>query len=660
MTPHHILCYSVANETITYNEVTVMQQETNDIVTEIINLEAILNLPKGTEHFVSDLHGAYDAFQHILRNASGSIRSKAHDLFDGRLTISDIKQLATLIMYPEEKLQLIQESFQDEADLNDWYRVTICRLIEYLEFAASKYTRSKVRKALPARFVYIIEELLYRSNIGGDKLDYYNAILQSLIALDQADDLITDLSYTIQRLVVDHLHVVGDIYDRDPYPDKIMEALLNYHSVDIQWGNHDMIWMGAFCGSKVCLANVIRICARYNNLSIIEDRYGINLRPLFNYAEKYYHDNPAFRPKGMIDDELEAAQVAKVQQAISLLQFKLEAAIIQRRPEFKMDHRLVLDRIDFTSHTIVCDGQPYPLSHFHAPTCDPADPTALTEEENQLLDKLIAAFQNSEKLQRHIDFLYQVGSMYLIYNGNLLFHGCIPLTDEGSFASLTLEGVRYSGRALLDRFEQYVRDSYRNLSVGDDYTTDVMWYLWTGPFSSLFGKDEMKTFERYYIEDSATHVEHKNNYYRAREDAHHVARMLSAFGLPAQDSHIINGHTPVKEIKGENPIKAGGKLIVIDGGFSHPYHRQTGINGYTLLYNSYGMLLVTHQKFNSKHDAVCFEEDVHTTTRIVDKVLVRKRVCDTTVGAHLKKQVAALKAQLQHAETNTPMQKPSL
>ncbi|MBS4749878.1 fructose-1,6-bisphosphatase [Carnobacteriaceae bacterium zg-ZUI78] len=619
-----------------------------DIITEIINLEAILNLPKGTEHFVSDVHGEYFAFQYILRNASGNVRAKLNDLFGGRLTTSDISQLTTLIVYPEEKLSLIQDSMEDSL-LKNWYAVTIYRLIEFLEFVASKYTRSKVRKALPSRFVYIIEELLYKSNVGGDKQKYYSAIVDNLIALEQADDLIIALSYVMQQLIVDHLHVVGDIYDRGPAPDEIMETLMHYHSVDIQWGNHDILWLGAVSGSLVCMANVIRICARYNNLSIIEDSYGINLRPLFTYAEKYYKDFPNFRPKLLPNQTLgeeEAKQISKLHQAITFLQFKLESQIIKRRPEFDMANRRLLTQIDTKHNTITLDGKEYPLQYFDTSMLNDNDPEALTDEERHILAKLNRSFQNSEKLKRHMDFLLEVGSLYTLYNGNLLYHGCVPLTENGQFASLTLENQKYHGKALFDKFESYVRYSAAHPHIQDDFSTDMMWYLWTGKYSSLFGKDVMKTFERYFIQDKETHVENKNKYYSARENLETVKMILKEFGVPTKDGHIINGHTPVKEIKGECPIKANGKMIVIDGGFSLPYHKTTGIHGYTLLYNSYGMQLITHKHFDTKEVALREETDVLSTKRIVDRVLERKRVRDTTVGKRLQDQINTLYALL--------------
>ncbi|NEW66758.1 fructose-1,6-bisphosphatase [Carnobacteriaceae bacterium zg-84] len=619
-----------------------------DIITEIINLEAILNLPKGTEHFVSDVHGEYFAFQYILRNASGNVRAKLNDLFGGRLTTSDISQLTTLIVYPEEKLSLIQDSMEDSL-LKNWYAVTIYRLIEFLEFVASKYTRSKVRKALPSRFVYIIEELLYKSNVGGDKQKYYSAIVDNLIALEQADDLIIALSYVMQQLIVDHLHVVGDIYDRGPAPDEIMETLMHYHSVDIQWGNHDILWLGAVSGSLVCMANVIRICARYNNLSIIEDSYGINLRPLFTYAEKYYKDFPNFRPKLLPNQTLgeeEAKQISKLHQAITFLQFKLESQIIKRRPEFDMANRRLLTQIDTKHNTITLDGKEYPLQYFDTSMLNDNDPEALTDEERHILAKLNRSFQNSEKLKRHMDFLLEVGSLYTLYNGNLLYHGCVPLTENEQFASLTLENQKYHGKALFDKFESYVRYSAAHPHIQDDFSTDMMWYLWTGKYSSLFGKDVMKTFERYFIQDKETHAENKNKYYSARENLETVKMILKEFGVPTKDGHIINGHTPVKEIKGECPIKANGKMIVIDGGFSLPYHKTTGIHGYTLLYNSYGMQLITHKHFDTKEVALREETDVLSTKRIVDRVLERKRVRDTTVGKRLQDQINTLYALL--------------
>ncbi|MCE4046960.1 fructose-1,6-bisphosphatase [Bacillus sp. Au-Bac7] len=612
------------------------------VVTEIINLDAILNLPKGTEHFVSDLHGEFHAFQHVLRNGSGNVKEKIKELFHEELSKKEMDEFATLVYYPEEKLQLVINSFESDQLLYEWYVETIEKMVRLVSYASSKYTRSKVRKELPKQFVYIIEELLYKKDELDNKKEYYSKILQRIISLGQASKLITGLAYTIQRLVVDHLHVVGDIYDRGPHPDKIMETLMDYHSVDIQWGNHDVLWIGAFAGSKVCLANIIRICARYDNLDIIEDAYGINLRPLLNLAEKYYEDNQAFRPKlnakrEEIGEE-NILQITKIHQAISMIQFKLEQPIIKRRPDFKMEHRLLLDKIDFKSNTIVLHGNTYQLENTCFSTIDPSDPAKLLPEEEQVLEKLLFSIQHSEKLARHMTFLMKKGSLYLKYNGNLLIHGCIPLNQDGSMKTMELNGKDYSGKKLLDVFEKYLRESFSHPEITDDLATDMIWYLWTGENSSLFGKKDMTTFERYFIKEKAIHKEQKNPYYQLREEEATCRRILEEFNMNPDHGHIINGHTPVEEINGENPIKANGRMIVIDGGFSKAYQSKTGIAGYTLLYNSYGMQLVAHKRFISKEDVLQTGTDVLSVKRVVDRELKRKRVMETNIGEKLLEQ----------------------
>lgn len=622
------------------------------VVTEIINLEAILNLPKGTEHFVSDLHGEYQAFQHVLRNGSGKVKEKIEDIYKKVLTEKEIKEFATLVYYPEDKIKLMKDHFSNDQELHQWYTVIIERMIKLISYASSKYTRSKLRKALPSQFVYIIEELLYKTDeFTNFKEPYYTKIVQQIISLGQADKLIIGLAYTTQRLVVDHLHVVGDIYDRGPEPDKIMEALINYHSVDIQWGNHDVLWIGAFAGSKVCLANIIRICARYNNLDIIEDVYGINLRPLLNLAEKYYGDNPAFRPKIQSDDkvtEQEQLQITKIHQAIAMIQFKLESPIIKRRPNFNMSERLLLEKIDYEKNEITIRGKTYPLENPCFATVNPEQPDQLLEEEKQVIDKLLFSVQHSEKLARHMNFLMKKGSLYLKYNGNLLIHGCIPLDEEGNMEKMVIEGKTYAGRELLDVFEHYLRYSFAHPEQTDDLATDMVWYLWTGEYSSLFGKRAMTTFERYFIKDKATHKEQKNPYYYLRENEDICRKILLEFDLNPDQGHIINGHTPVKEIEGEDPIKANGKMIVIDGGFSKAYQSTTGIAGYTLLYNSYGMQLVAHQHFNSKDDVLLNGTDVLSVKRIVDKELERKKVLETNVGEELLQEISILNSLMEY------------
>ncbi|WP_085994439.1 fructose-1,6-bisphosphatase [Oceanobacillus senegalensis] len=626
------------------------------VINEIINLEAILNLPKGTEHFVSDLHGEYQSFQHVLRNGSGRVREKIVELFESDLSEEEINELTTLVYYPEDKLTLIKDSMNNKEQLHRWYSDTIKNMIKLISFASSKYTRSKLRKALPQQFVYIIEELLYKTDEElTNKQPYYKVIVERVISLGQADKLIIGLAYCTQRLVVDHLHVVGDIYDRGPEPDKIMDTLINYHSVDIQWGNHDVLWLGAYAGSKVCLANILRICARYDNLDIIEDVYGINLRPLLNLAEKYYEDNPAFRPKIHSDEKItdeERLQITKMHQAIAIIQFKLEMPIIKRRPFFNMSERLLLEKVDYEKNEITLQGKMYPLENTCFATVNPDKPEELLEEEQEVINKLLFSVQHSEKLARHMKFLMKKGSLYLKYNGNLLIHGCIPLDEKGNMEKMVIENTTYAGRDLLDIFEYHLRQSFLHPEETDDLSTDMVWYLWTGEYSSLFGKRAMTTFERYFIKDKGTHKETKNPYYYLRENEEICRRILSDFDLDPEHSHIINGHTPVKEIEGENPIKANGKMIVIDGGFSKAYQSTTGIAGYTLLYNSYGMKLVAHKHFNSKENLLENGTDVLSVKRVVDEEVERKLVRETNVGAELLEEVSALKSLLQYRYMN--------
>ncbi|MBC6304934.1 fructose-1,6-bisphosphatase [Listeria booriae] len=617
--------------------------------TEIINLEAILNLPKGTEHFLSDLHGEYEAFEQVIRNGSGVVKRKIHDLFGDRLTDAEINGLATLIYYPEQKMDLVLET---EENLDFWYRNTLFQLIELAVHVSSKYTRSKVRKAMPADFEYILQELLHENHHLMDKSLYYQEIITSIITLDRAAEFIGALARLIQRLVVDHLHIVGDVYDRGPYPDKIMDTLMAYHSLDFQWGNHDMLWMGAASGSRVCLANVLRISSRYLNLDIIEDSYGISIRPLALFAEAHYGDDPctAFLPQQYEQapqSTTEINQIARMHKAIAVIQFKLEGEIIARHPEFEMEHRLLLDMIDYKAGTVTIKGKTYPLKDAHFPTIDPANPYELTTDEKELIDKLTASFKNCEKLQRHVSFLYSKGSMVLTYNNNLLYHGCIPLNEDGSFMEMTLKGEKYGGRALLNQFEQIAREGYFRPSGTPEkkYALDIVWYLWTGATSSLFGKSEMTTFERYFVADKETHVEQKNAYYRLRNEEETCQKILAEFDLDSS-GHIINGHTPVKEGKGESPIKANGKMLVIDGGFSPAYQKTTGLAGYTLLYNSFGLQLVSHQPFTSTEDAITQETDILSTRQVIETETERKLVRDTDIGKELLQQAAELKCLL--------------
>lgn len=618
--------------------------------TEIINLEAIMNLPKGTEHFLSDVHGEYSAFEQVLRNGSGVVKRKIRDIFGAELDDAEINSLSTLIYYPEEKMDLIASETED---LHAWYRTTLFRLIELCQYVASKYTRSKVRKAMPGDFAYILEELLHENYNEDDKKLYYEEILQHIISLGRAEEFISALSRLIQQLVVDHLHIVGDVYDRGPYPDKIMDTLMNYHSLDFQWGNHDILWMGAASGSRVCAANVIRISARYLNLDILEDSYGISLRPLALFADEVYKDDSCkyFQPKNEDNTDYsnaEITQIARMHKAISIIQFKLEGEIINRRKEFNMEHRLLLQFIDYKKGTIQLKGKTYQLLDTHFPTIDPENPYTLTDGEKDLIEKITASFKNCRRLQKHVQFLYSKGSMFLTYNGNLLYHGCIPLHEDGTFMEMKLRGEKYAGRALLEQFEILTREAYVRPPGTKEkkYACDIVWYLWTGAISSLFGKSEMTTFERYFVAEKETHKEEKNPYYKLRNDEFICKQILEEFGLDGECGHIINGHTPVKEGKGESPIKASGKMLVIDGGFAKAYHKETSLAGYTLLFNSYGLQLVSHQPFTTKEDAIKNETDILSTRQVIEMEINRKRVRDTDIGAKLSEQAEDLKVLL--------------
>jgi len=619
------------------------------IVSEIINLEAILNLPKPTEHFVSDLHGEYEAFQHILRSGSGNVKEKVTSVFHQNLNRDEITDLCFLIYYPEEKLQLKKAEF-NQVTLNEWEKETIRRLVKIVRFSSSKYTRSKVRKAIPKNYQYILEELIYPCDEEHDKEPYYEKIIDKIVQLNQGETFITQLCYLIWRLVVNHLHVVGDIYDRGPEPHRIMDTLIEHHSVDIQWGNHDLIWIGAFSGSLVCMANVIRICARYENLDLLEDQYKIDLKPLHAYAEQYYEVNPSFTPKKnpyRTDIKtVNTAKINKLHQAITIIQFKLEGQIIKRRPEFEMESRLLFEQIDYDKQEIILNGEKYALENPCFALVDPQNPYCLTKEEDQIMNKLLASFQGSKQLKRHMDFLMEKGSLYLQYNGNLLLHGCVPLTESGEFKEFKIENRLLKGKSLLSAYEDYVRDCFQSLDVRNDFATDLVWYLWCGENSSLFGKQVMTTFERYFIKEKVTHKEIANPYYKLRNQGSICAMILAEFDLSSEDGHIINGHTPVKEKAGEIPIKAGGKMIIIDGGYSRAYQKTTGIGGYTLLFNSYGLQLVAHQPFVSKSDAIMHNKDIASMRRVVARKDKRIKVKDTNIGQLLLEQSEKLMMKL--------------
>lgn len=607
--------------------------------TEIINLSSILSLPKGTEHVLSDIHGESEKFFHVLKNGSGAVRKKINDEFGNTLSIRDKKQLATLIYYPEQKMDLIEKA---EPDLDDWYKITLNRLIMVCKRAASKYTRSKVRKALPADFAYVIEELINEKVEVLDKEAYYNEIIATIIRIGRAREFIVALSNLIQRLVIDHLHIVGDIYDRGSGATAILDKLMSYHSVDIQWGNHDMVWMGAASGHPACIANVVRNCARYGNLDTLEEDYGINLVPLANFAMKTYagDDCRLFDVKrrgddvSSMDDEIER----RMHKAITMIQFKLEGQVILRRPEFQMENRLLLDKIDYAQGTITIDGQSYPLKECNFPTIDPAHPYELSEEEKEVVDRLVSAFTNCEKLQKHVQFLFKSGSLYLCYNQNLFYHGCVPLNEDGSFREVSFGDEAYSGKALYDYLESNARKGYYLTSDPKEklYGQDIMWFIWTSENSPVFGKEKMATFERYYVNDAHLQAEHKDRYYRLIEKEEICNRIIREFGLDPAAAHIINGHIPVKSRLGESPIKGNGKLLIIDGGFSRAYEKTTGIAGYTLVYNSYGLRLVTHKPFESTEKAIADETDIHSDTTIVKEFKQRLLVADTDAGKTIK------------------------
>ncbi|MDF2676807.1 MAG: fructose,6-bisphosphatase [Bacillota bacterium] len=621
--------------------------------TEIINLQAILNLPKGTEHFMTDIHGEYESFNHVLKNASGNIKRKITEVFGNTLSEKEIKSLATLIYYPEQKLEIIHKNIES---IDEWYKTTIYRLILICRKAAFKYTRMKVRKALPEDFAYIIEELMHQGSEEYDKQEYYNEIIKTIIRIGRADEFIIAMSKLIQRLVIDRLHIVGDIFDRGPGADIVMDTLMNYHSVDIQWGNHDILWMGAAAGSEACIATVLRICARYANLDTIEDGYGINMLPLASFALRFYGNDECveFKPKvesDIIYNDNDLNLIAKMHKAISIIQFKLEGEIIKRRPHLCMEDRLLFDKINYNNWTIEIDGKTYKLNDNNFPTINPENPYELTQEEKDLIEKIKSSFLNSEKLQKHVRFLFAKGSMYLKFNSNLMYHGCIPMNEDGSFKKVKIgsSGNEYSGKSYFDRLEILVREGYFHK---DDleaklYGMDLTWYLWTGPDSPLFGKNKMTTFERYFIDDKEAHVEKKNPYFKLEDSEKMCKIIFKEFGLNPDCSHIINGHVPVKLKKGESPIRANGKLLVIDGGFSRAYQGTTGIAGYTLIFNSYGLILVSHDPFESTQKAIEEEKDIHSTTIVLEKEVERKRVRDTDNGEELESQILELEKLLE-------------
>ena len=621
--------------------------------TEIINLQAIMNLPKGTEHFLADIHGEFEAFQHILKNASGNIQRKVNELYGNTLRESDKRELCTLIYYPDQKLELIKAT---ENDLDDWYHITIHQLVSICRLVSSKYTRSKVRKSLPKDFSYIIQELLHERTDDANKADYVNVIIDTIISTGRADDFIIAISNVIQRLSIDQLHILGDIYDRGPGAHIIMDTLSRYHSWDIQWGNHDILWMGALAGNNACICNVIRLSLRYANLTTLEEGYGINLVPLATFAMETYGDDPCkeFIPKlssseSLHIDEKSQRLIALMHKAITIIQFKEEAAIYEKHPQWGMQNRELFKFIDYEKGTIQLDGNTYSLKSNSFPTISPDNPNELTLEEKQLMAKLHHSFQISEKLHKHIRLLLQHGCMYAIYNNNLLFHASIPLNDDGTLKDVEISPSNtFHGMDLLQNIGMMIRSAFQDDTTKEErsYATDYFLYLWCGPDSPLFDKSKMATFERYFIADKDTHNEVKGNYFRLRNEECIVDRIMDAFGLVGNNRHIINGHVPVHVCNGENPIKANGKLMVIDGGFSEAYHKETGIAGYTLVYHSRGFVLVQHEPFTSTTDAVQKCTDIKSTTQIVEMASHRMRVADTDIGMELGKQIADLESLL--------------
>ena len=611
-----------------------------ETATEIINLQAIMNLPKGTEHFLTDIHGEYEAFNHVLKNGSGAVRQKIDEVFGDNLNTFEKKELATVIYYPKEKIEFLAKELKN---MDKWYKTIIYRLIEICSVVSSKYTSSKVRKAMPKDFSYIIQEIIYERKELRNKREYIANIIDTIISIGRAKEFVIAISNLIQRLIIDRLHIVGDIYDRGPSPHLIMDTLIDYHNVDIQWGNHDILWMGAGLGSKACIANVIRICARYGNNDILEDGYGINLLPLAAFAMEKYADDPCEYFK--IITNKNTPLKAQIHKAITVIQMKIEGNVIERNPEFEMEHRNLFRKTDFKKGTVIIDGVEYELRDKNFPTVDVDNPLKLTPEESEIMENLRLAFLRSEKLQRHIRFLFAKGSIYLRCNSNLLYHACIPLTEDGKLKEVNVRGQKVKGREYLDLAEKICREAYFNRanSAKDKLNCDYVWYMWCGKDSPMFGKDSMKTFERYFIEDKTTHTEKKNHYYTFYNEEATCDMILEEFDLNPKISHIVNGHVPVKVKKGESPIKANGKLYIIDGGFSRAYQPETGIAGYTLIYNSYGLKLVSHAPFESTEKAIKEGKDIISSSRIVNTSQNRIRVKDTDIGKELQNQINDLK-----------------
>lgn len=626
--------------------------------TEIINLKAILNLPKATELFVSDIHGEYESFSHVLYNASGILKLKIDELFHREISEKERRALAMLVYYPEKKLDKLEKQ---EIDRDEWYHINLLRIIRLSKNISSQYTRSKVRKALPSGFAYIMEELLNEQVDTPHKEKYYEEIIKTMVELGKGREFICAFCHLIQRLAVDRLHILGDIFDRGPRADRVMDILMKYHSLDIQWGNHDILWMGAGAGNEACIANVIRIGCRYDNLETLEDGYGINLLPLATFAlEQYSHSHYSlFVPKGVESETTENKLIAMMHKAITIIQFKLEAALIDSYPEFELEHRKLLHRIDWEKNTLTIDGQVHSLLDTDFPTIDKENPYALTEGELAVVERLKISFKDSSKLQQHIKYLFVKGGMYKVYNHNLLYHGCILMSEDGQIKTIKLGDSSYSGKEYLDKLEAIVRDGYFKIKdkVAKKRGEAMMWYLWCGPLSPLFGKDKMTTFERYFVQDTKTWEEVKNAYYTYFTEEATAKKILELFDIPVKEGHIINGHVPVKIKKGENPIKANGKVLVIDGGFTKAYQTVTGIAGYTLIYDANSIKLASHRPFEGVEKAVDQETDIVTTVEVVERMSRTKKVDHTDVGEQIKEQIEVLLMLVEYYQTGTIKEK---
>ena len=629
------------------------------VVTELINLHAILSLPKGTEHFVSDLHGASNAFIHMIKNASGVIRRKVDDIYGDSITEQEKRALCALIYYPDERIRWVQQHGlseealpMQEATIDEWYARRIHQILNITRGVSVKYTRSKVRKMLPKNFAYIIEELLYESSIENDRSRYFHAIVDGIISTERAEQLLIAISYLIHNLAIDTWHIVGDIFDRGPGAAKILEVLSTVRDYDIQWGNHDIAWMGAFAGNWAMIATVLRVSIRYANIETLEEDYGINLLPLANFAMETYGNDPCvvFQTKDFENNPRltrSAQLMAKMHKAISIIQFKLEGQTILRHPEYQMNDRLFLDKIDYQDGTITIGSHTYPITDTFLPTIVPDDPYVLSQEEHELMEQLARSFRKSEKIQKHLRMLYQHGSLFLVRNGFLLYHAAIPLNDDGTFMEVDACGQRLKGKALMQRIDHVIRQAYFGKGQEKANALDYMFYLWCGYGSPLYHKDKMSTFERYFIGVPELEYERKGAYYAMADQRDVCEMILREFGLDPENGRIINGHIPVRTIKGETPMRAEGKRFVIDGGFSKPYQEKTGISGYTLIYNSHGIQLVEHEKFESREQAALSGLDIHSRVQLEDFTHQRILVSDTDRGRELTRQVDDLKHLLQ-------------